>query len=533
MYVKKTILRAYARLIAVTGVRVQKGQNIIITAELDQPEFVTMLVEECYRAGAGKVTVDWNHQPLEKLHVRHRSVKTLSMLEPWEVAKLQHQVDTLPGRIYLVSEDPDGLRGMNQEKRAKGMQARYKIIKPYRDKMEGRYQWCIAAVPGAAWAKKVFPNETKSRAIEKLWEAILHTCRMDSGDGVKAWEAHNKDLEARCAYLNSLGIETLEYHASNGTDLRVGMIPEARFCGGGEHTIGGAFFNPNLPTEECFISPKRGEAEGIVYSSKPLSYNGELIENFSIRFERGKAVKVHAEKNEALLKKLLPLQWALGIIPLPIALLWRTFPPLFAPLSWVMTALVLLPVVLVAAFPRCFSVDLLLGLRRKGSAPWRKTADLSMPLGVSGYLLMMAALVDYPICNYAWAAVLVLAVGFAAALWMTRPLRRLGLPRLRLRRALLTLVLAVTLSGAVLELNDLLDLHPVEYRQAVVTDKRESTGRCGSYLLYLRGEDAPRSVSRAEYESVEPGNSVILEEHPGAFGIRYSFLWTMQDWYGA
>ena len=304
---KKTILRAYARLIAVTGVRVQKGQSIIINAELDQPEFVTMLVEECYRAGAGKVTVEWNHQPLEKLHVRHRSVKTLSMLEPWEVAKLQHQTDTLPGRIYLDSADPDGLRGMNQEKRAKGMQARYKIIKPYRDKMEGRYQWCIAAVPGAAWAKKVFPNETKSRAIEKLWEAILHTCRMDGGDGVQAWETHNSDLESRCKYLNSLGIETLEYHASNGTDLRVGMIPEARFCGGGEYSIGGTFFNPNLPTEECFISPKRGEAEGIVYSSKPLSYNGELIENFSIRFEGGKVVEVHAEKNEALLKKLVSM----------------------------------------------------------------------------------------------------------------------------------------------------------------------------------------------------------------------------------
>ena len=302
---KKTTLRAYARLIAVTGVRVQKGQSIIIVAELDQPEFVTMLVEECYRAGAGKVTVEWNHQPLEKLHVRHRSVKTLSMLEPWEVAKLQHQSDTLPGRIYLVSEDPDGLRGMNQAKRAKGMQARYKIIKPYRDKMEGRYQWCIAAVPGAAWAKKVFPGEPKGRAIEKLWEAILHTCRMDSGDGVAAWEQQNSDLKARCDYLNSLGIETLEYHASNGTNLRVGMIPEARFCGGGEHTIGGTFYNPNMPTEECFISPRRGEAEGIVYSSTPLSYNGELIENVSIRFEGGKAVEAHAEKNEELLKKLI------------------------------------------------------------------------------------------------------------------------------------------------------------------------------------------------------------------------------------
>ncbi len=302
---KKTTLRAYARLIAVTGVRVQKGQSIIINAELDQPEFVTMLVEECYRAGAGKVTVEWTHQPLEKLHVRHRSVKTLSMLEPWEVAKLQHQSDTLPGRIYLVSEDPDGLRGMNQAKRAKGMQARYKIIKPYRDKMEGRYQWCIAAVPGVAWAKKVFPGEPKGRAVEKLWEAILHTCRMDDGDGIQAWEDHNSDLKARCDYLNSLGIETLEYHASNGTNLRVGMIPEARFCGGGEHTIGGTFYNPNMPTEECFISPRRGEAEGVVYSSKPLSYNGELIENFSIRFEGGKAVEAHAEKNEELLKKLI------------------------------------------------------------------------------------------------------------------------------------------------------------------------------------------------------------------------------------
>ena len=302
---KKTILRAYAQLIAVTGVRVRKGQTVVITAGLDQPEFVTMLVEACYRAGAGKVTVEWNHQPLEKLHVRHQSVKTLSMLEPWEVSRLQHRSETLPARIYLESDDPDGLRGMNQAKRARGQQGRYKIVKPYRDKMEGRYQWCIAAVPGVAWAKKVFPGEPKGRAVEKLWEAILHTCRMDGGDGVAAWEAHNADLKRRCEYLNSLGIETLEYHASNGTDLRVGMIPEARFCGGSETTIGGAVFNPNLPTEECFISPKRGEAEGIVYSSKPLSYNGELIENFSIRFEGGRAVEVHAEKNEELLKKLI------------------------------------------------------------------------------------------------------------------------------------------------------------------------------------------------------------------------------------
>ena len=243
---------------------------------------------------------------LEKLAIRRESVKTLQTVEAWERAKLQHYVDTLPCRIYLLSEDPDGLRGVSPAKMASARQGRYSVIKPYRDQMEGRYQWCIAAVPGVAWAKKVFPNETKARAVEKLWEAILHTCRVDD-DPIAAWNAHNADLQARCDHLNSLGIASLEYHASNGTNLTVGMIPEAQFCGGGEYTIGGSYFNPNLPTEECFISPKRGEAEGIVYSSKPLSYQGQLIEDFSIRFEHGRAVEAHARTNEALLQKLIAM----------------------------------------------------------------------------------------------------------------------------------------------------------------------------------------------------------------------------------
>ena len=303
---KKTVLRAYARLIAEVGARVQKGQDVVIEAELDQPEFVTMLADACYHAGARKVTVTWKHQALEKLAVRRESVRTLRTVEDWERAKLQHYVDTLPCRIYLLSEDPDGLRGVSPAKMASARQGRYSVIKPYRDRMEGRYQWCIAAVPGAAWAKKVFPNETKSRAVEKLWEAIVHTCRVDD-DPVAAWDAHNADLQARCDYLNGLGIGTLEYRASNGTHLTVGMIPEAQFCGGGEYTIGGSYFNPNLPTEECFISPKRGEAEGIVYSSKPLSYQGQLIDGFWIRFENGKAVEWHADQNESLLTKLITM----------------------------------------------------------------------------------------------------------------------------------------------------------------------------------------------------------------------------------
>ena len=303
---KKTILRKYARLIAVTGVNIQKKQEVIIQCDLDQPEFVKILVEECYKAGAGKVIVDWDYQPLTKIHYRHQSVKTLSTVEKWQQERLQHYVDELPCRIYLVSEDPDGLKGVNQEKMNRAMQKRFPIIKPYRDKMENKYQWCIAAVPGAAWAKKVFPDLPKGKAIEKLWEAILFTSRVDE-DPIAAWEAHNTDLHDRCEYLNSLGIDKLIYKGDNGTDFSVGMIEDAEFKGGGDTSLQGIYFNPNIPTEECFISPKRGIAEGVVYATKPLSYQGQLIENFSIRFEGGKAVEVHAEKNEELLKKMISM----------------------------------------------------------------------------------------------------------------------------------------------------------------------------------------------------------------------------------
>ena len=297
---KKTVLRSYARLIAQTGVNVQKGQEVFIVAGLDQPEFVKMVVEECYRLGASRVVVDWDYQPLQKLHVRHQSLATLSELTDYQEARWKHYVDKLPCRIYLDSDDPDGLKGINQAKLAKSQQRRYPLIKGYRDQMENKYQWCIAAVPGTAWAKKLFPTLSRHQAIEKLWEAILATSRV-SDDPVAAWEAHNADLAARCAWLNGLGIEKLHYTASNGTDFTVGMIPEAQFKGGGDTSLQGVFFNPNIPTEECFISPMRGQAEGIVHASKPLSWDGQLIDGFWIRFEGGKAVEWHAEvNNEAL-----------------------------------------------------------------------------------------------------------------------------------------------------------------------------------------------------------------------------------------
>jgi len=303
---KKTALREYAKLIIRSGLNVQKGQEVLIYADLDQPEFVQMVVEEAYKAKAKEVIVNWNYQPLQKVHTRYQSVKTMAEVKDWQKARQQYWCDVLPCRLHIISEDPDGLKGVNMEKVAKAKKLSYPILKPYLDDRDGKQQWCIAAVPGVAWAKKVFPGVRASVAVEKLWDAILETSRA-KGDSLANWDAHNESMKKHCKYLNDLHIKSLHYTAGNGTDLTVGMIDEAIFCAGKEVSRQGISFNPNIPSEECFITPKRGQAEGIVYATKPLSYQGQLIENFSVRFENGKAVEVKAEKGEDLLKTMISM----------------------------------------------------------------------------------------------------------------------------------------------------------------------------------------------------------------------------------
>lgn len=304
---KKTYLREYARLLVKNGIAVKKGDIVIVNAGLDQPEFVKMVVEECYREKAARVMVEWSYLPLTKLNVNNMNKKLLGRVEAFEEEKLKYRLEHNVAMLHIVSDDPDGLKGINQKKYAESMSERMKVIKPYRDAMDNKYKWCIAAVPGREWAKKVFPGERTSVAIEKLWNAILLASRVIDKDGNLLdsdieWYKHNTGFNRRCKILNEAGLVELRYKAKNGTDLRVGLIEQGSFMGGGENTLGGEYYNPNIPTEEIFTSPKAGVAEGIVYSSMPLSWRGEIIDNFSLRFEGGRVVEVKAEKNEELLK---------------------------------------------------------------------------------------------------------------------------------------------------------------------------------------------------------------------------------------
>ncbi|MCQ2378924.1 MAG: aminopeptidase, partial [Victivallaceae bacterium] len=299
-------LESYAWLLVEKGINPDPGQDVVLTAGLDQVEFVRMVVEACYRRGAGKVVLNWVDMPVAKMEQIYQREERLSALEPWEKARWKYQVEKLPCRLWLDSDDPDGMAGVDQEKYSRTLAAKLGRIKRYRDAMENRHQWCIAGVPGKAWAKKVFPKLSENAAVEKLWEAILDAARAN-GDPVRNWDAHNRQIHRRCEMLNARRFVALEYRSANGTDFRVGLIPDGIFCGAAEKDLSGRVFNPNIPSEEIFTSPRKGDAEGILVATKPLSWQGALIEDFSIRFRGGKAVEVKAKSNQKVLEKILSM----------------------------------------------------------------------------------------------------------------------------------------------------------------------------------------------------------------------------------
>ena len=299
-------LREYAELLAKKGINVLSGEEVWINCGLDQVEFVRLVVEECYKAGAKKVRVRFSDNKISRLHYEHMSLKELCKVPEYTISEYKYMVKHLPSILHIVSDDPDAFKGIKQSILSKSSMKLRKKIKPYRDLIDGKYKWCIAAVPSKEWARIVFKGKEDDEAVELLWNAILSTSRVD-GHAVENWEKHNRNLLDHCNKLNSLDLQYLEYKASNGTNFKVELIKGARWGGGAEYTDDKRIYNPNIPSEEVFTSPLAGSCEGIVYASKPLSYNGQLIEGFSVRFENGRAVEVKAKKNQKLLEQMIAM----------------------------------------------------------------------------------------------------------------------------------------------------------------------------------------------------------------------------------
>ena len=305
MSISDRCLQKYARLIVRTGANVQPGQTVLLTVSVEQHAFAALLIEECYLAGAKKVNVDWTYDVQKRLNLLYSPQDVLSEVLPWEEAKLKQMVSDLPCRIFIASDDPDAMDGVDPQKLSGVIQSRSRVIKPYRDAIEGKHQWVIAAYPSEKWARKCFPD--CEDAVDRLWDAILKTVRVDEdNDPVAEWEKHVAFIEKKADWLNEQAFSSLRFKSGNGTDFTVDLIPDARWVGaGGVNNETGTFYIPNIPTEEIFTSPMAGKCEGTLKAVKPLSWNSQLIEDFSITFENGRAVSCRAARGQELLEQML------------------------------------------------------------------------------------------------------------------------------------------------------------------------------------------------------------------------------------
>lgn len=307
--VKKETLRKFARLAVCSGANVQKGQLLVIRGCPQDYEFIRMCTEEAYKAGAKEVLVNWSDEMINLYNYQYCDVETLSNIPQWSLDKTKWIQDNGACMLHVLSETPGLLKEIDPCKLQEVQMAQLKATAQFQKyTMNNEGQWSIVALPSKGWAKKVFPDLEEEEAVEKLMEAILMSSRVtDDNDPVEEWKKHNDAITAHSRILNEHNFKALHFKNSLGTDLTVELVKNHVWAGGCEYTTKGILFNPNIPTEENFCMPYKYGVNGKVVATKPLSYQGKLIDGFSIEFKDGKAVAWHADKEEDSLSNLINL----------------------------------------------------------------------------------------------------------------------------------------------------------------------------------------------------------------------------------
>ena len=302
-------LKEYAKLIVKIGANVQEGQVVRLQVGVDQVPLAKLVTEECYKAGAKRVELFWSCGEINKLDYQYASAEVLGEVPLWEEERMKQMTEQLPVRIFIDSSNPDELAGISPDLISTVNQMRQKVLKKYRDQIDGKHQWLIVAAASPKWAKKIFPNEREEVAVEKLWDAIFDCVYLKDGeDAEKIWQAHNDRMTQKADWLTAQNFKSLHYTSSNGTDFTVELIPGAKWGSAGDvNHVNHVFFVPNMPTEEVFTSPMKGKCEGRLVSTKPLSRSGQVINHFTVDFKDGRVVDCHAEEGEEILKKLFAL----------------------------------------------------------------------------------------------------------------------------------------------------------------------------------------------------------------------------------
>jgi aminopeptidase len=308
------MLRTYADLTVKIGLNLQPHQRLLIIGpianggvSLEAAPLVRHIAAAAYDAGARLVETLWGDEALLAVRFKRAPHDSFDEFSAWLPKALVEHIEAGDGVLSIYANDPDQLKDESPEKVAVVQQAMARSVRPFRELISrNQTNWGVVAAAASSWAARVFPGVEPSQRVSRLWEAIGRLCRLDCSDPIAAWEAHLGELAARTDHLNRKQYSALRY-TGPGTDLTIGLPAGHVWIGGRSVTTAGIRFAPNLPTEEVFTMPHKDRVDGIVRSTKPLSYGGTLIEGFSLRFAEGRVVEVQADRGEAVLRRLIEM----------------------------------------------------------------------------------------------------------------------------------------------------------------------------------------------------------------------------------
>lgn len=299
-----TKLENYASLVVEVGVNIQPGQNLFIAASTDSVQLVRLITKKAYIAGAKQVFVDLTDDEITRLRYELAPEDSFDFFPSWKAQEKELLADSGAAFISVVSQSPDLLKGMDSTKISAFQKAAGQALSKYRQYVQSdKISWSVIASPSTAWAKKVFPALSEEEQVPALWEAIFQAVRADVANPTQAWIDHDNLLHTKVDYLNEKNYQKLHYTAP-GTDLTIELPKGHLWCGAGSINEKGFSFMANMPTEEVFSVPMKTGVNGYVASTKPLSYGGNIIDNFTITFENGRIVKVVAEQGQEVLENL-------------------------------------------------------------------------------------------------------------------------------------------------------------------------------------------------------------------------------------
>lgn len=302
-------LEAYARLMVEVGANVQEGERVVIHCAPEHYAFARLLTQCAYERGAAQVMVDFSDPQISRMNIQNGSLEILQETHQWFYDKAEWAYQNASNFLSVDSPHPDLLKGIDPAKPAAAQMAAAKFLKPLDHyTMNDEVCWTIMALPNADWAHKVFPEiEDDEEALAKLWDLILQVTRMKEEDPVQAWQDHIDRLSQRADRLNAFQFDSLHYRSANGTDLEVGMPKNHIWTAASSHDPKGTTFIPNIPTEEVFSAPHRMRVNGRLMATKPLVYNGTVINDIALRFEDGKCVEWEASTGKEALESIITM----------------------------------------------------------------------------------------------------------------------------------------------------------------------------------------------------------------------------------